>query len=460
MGSRAHAVDTTPCERNKGCRHAPSDSPTTGAVVRLTVAVVLTGVGAGVGGMVLALLLHAIQHVAYGYSLHELNGPESFLQGVSAASPLRRVGVLAVCGVVAGCGWSLLYRFARPLVSIETAIAAEDPRMPLWTTTAEALLQIVTVALGSPLGREVAPREIGAMFAGWVSRCAGLTLDESRVMVACGAGAGLAAVYNAPLGGAVFVLEVLLSTLQLQVVLPALATSAIAVVVAWSGLGNAALYTVSPSPPSATLIVWSSVMGPLFGTAAFWFKALAARARASARRNWQLPVLSLFNFTIIGLLAIKFPELLGNGRAPAQLGFASELSIGLALALLVLKVAITASSLRAGAGGGLLTPSLSNGALLAIVLGGLWSIVWPGPSLGTFAIVGAAAFLASSMSMPVTAIVLLVEFTGMDQNVLVPILLAVAGSVAAERLCAHLYRPHYEVPAATTCAVPRCPRQN
>ena len=168
------------------------------------------------------------------------------------------------------------------------------------------------------------------------------------------------------------------------------------------------------------------------------FRELATASRASAQRNWQLPVLSLLNFTAIGLLAIAFPQLLGNGKSPAQLGFASELSIGLAAVLLVLKVAITATSLRAGAGGGLLTPSLSNGALLAIVLGGLWSMVWPGPPLGAFALVGAAAFLASSMSMPITAIVLLVEFTGMDQNFLVPILLAVAGAVAAERLCAHL----------------------
>ena len=67
----------------------------------------LTGAGAGIGGMALAFLLHAVQHVAYGYSLHQLTGPESFFQGVIAAPPLRRVGVPALCGVVAGCGWYL-----------------------------------------------------------------------------------------------------------------------------------------------------------------------------------------------------------------------------------------------------------------------------------------------------------------------------------------------------------------
>lgn len=82
--------------------------------------------------------------------------------------------------------------------------------MPAGTTTIHALLQIVTVALGSPLGREVAPREMGALGAGMVARKLGLLADETRTLVACGAGAGLAAVYNVPLAGALFSLEVML----------------------------------------------------------------------------------------------------------------------------------------------------------------------------------------------------------------------------------------------------------
>ena len=122
----------------------------------------------------------------------------------------------------------------------------------LASTTVHALLQIVTVALGSPLGREVAPREIGSALAGWLSRRAGLSVAQSRIMVACGAGAGLAAVYNVPLGGAVFVLEVLLGTFGWPALVPAIVTSSIAALVAQVGLGNEHQYlvpsmTVSPS---------------------------------------------------------------------------------------------------------------------------------------------------------------------------------------------------------------------
>lgn len=397
----------------------------------------LTGIGAGLGGMLLALLLHGIQHLAYGYSVTHVISAESFLQGVSGAAPERRLLVLTLCGLVAGLGWWALYRFGRPLVSIVQAVKSDDPQMPVMSTTIHAVLQIVTVALGSPLGREVAPREIGAALAGWLSRRAGLSVAQSRIMVACGAGAGLAAVYNVPLGGAVFVLEVLLGTFGWPALVPAIVTSSVAALVARLGLGNEHQYLVPSMTLSSALVVWSVVCGPIFGVAAWSFAELMKRSRAAAPKNWRLPVLSLLNFAMIGVLAMHFfPQLLGNGKGPAGLAFDGDLTISLAAMLLVLKVVITASSLRAGAEGGLLTPGLANGALLAIVLGGLWSLVWPGASLGAFAVVGATAFLAASMQMPITAVVLMFEFTRVSQDFLIPVLFAVGGALLGFRACA------------------------
>ncbi|PRE55022.1 chloride channel protein [Burkholderia sp. AU12872] len=430
-----------------------SSSPSASPLGRLAAVTLLTGVGAGFGGMLLALLLHAIQHVAYGYSVARVVGTESFLTGVTAAEPLRRLLVLTGCGIVAGGGWWALYRYGRPLVSIRRAVRAADPRMPVASTTIHALLQIVTVALGSPLGREVAPREIGSLLAGQFAHRAGLTPDDCRLMVACGAGAVLAAVYNVPLGGAIFVLEVLLGTFERRALIVAFATSTIAAAVAWIGLGNEHQYTVPPFVLSAPLVAWSIVCGPLFGLAAYGFVRLTTRARADAPKDWRLPVLALVNFAVIGLLAMRFPQLLGNGKGPASLGFDGSLTIGVAATLLALKVLIEAGSLRAGAEGGLLTPGLANGALLGVVLGGLWSAVWPGASLGACALVGATAFLAASMQMPITAVVLLLEFTRADHDSLVPMLLAVAGSLVAYRFAQRVAeRRRSGVAAASTLA--------
>ena len=124
--------------------------------------------------------------------------------------PPRRIVAIVAGGAVAGFGWWLLGRYGQRRVSIAAAVANPCVPMPAGTTTIHALLQIVTVALGSPLGREVAPREMGALGAGMVARKLRLLEDETRTLIACGAGAGLAAVYNVPLAGALFSLEVML----------------------------------------------------------------------------------------------------------------------------------------------------------------------------------------------------------------------------------------------------------
>lgn len=112
------------------------------------IAVVLTGLLAGLSGMVLALILHAIQHLAFGYSLGQIVSAESFLQGVTDSSWPRRISAIVAGGAIAGFGWWLLGRYGQKRVSIASAVANPSVPMPAGTTTIHALLQIVTVALG------------------------------------------------------------------------------------------------------------------------------------------------------------------------------------------------------------------------------------------------------------------------------------------------------------------------
>jgi H+/Cl- antiporter ClcA len=414
----------------------------------LTLAAVTLAVGivAGLGGMAVGLLLHLVQHIAYGYSLHAIVGPENFLQGTSAASPLRRLVVLCVCGAVAGSGWWAIYRFGRPLVTVSKAVAENGEKIPLFTTIAHDFLQVVTVGMGSPLGRESAPREVSAALATQIVDRAGLTPEQSRIMIACAAGAGLAAVYNVPLGGTLFTLEVLLGTFSFSALIPALATSVIATVVAWIGLGSEAQYALPPLSISTPLVVWSVVMGPVFGFAAYGFVRAAGAAHARAPKDWRLPVWCALVFPAIGVLAMRFPEVLGNGRGVALVGFDNDVTIGLAAALLGLRMVASLGALRAGATGGLMTPGLTFGALLGIVLGGAWNHAFTAVPLGAFAVVGSAAFLASSMKMPLTAIVLMLEFTRVGQDFLIPMLFAVSGSISVYSLCTqHILLPFWEL---------------
>jgi H+/Cl- antiporter ClcA len=403
----------------------------------LVILTITIGITSGLAGMALSLLLHLVQHVAYGYSLDKIIGGESFLLGVTAASYARRVLVLCVCGAVAGVGWWLLYRIGRPLVPISQAVQRDGPRMPFLSTCAHTILQMLTVGLGSPLGREVAPRELSAVVATELCERIGLTPERTRVMIACAAGAGLAAVYNVPLGGALFTLEGLLGTFEIQALLPALATSVIATTVAWIGLGNEPQYSIPSLGISTSLIVWSAFMGPLFGLGAYIFRRATAAAQARAPKDWRLLPWCAVVFPVIGILACRYPQLLGNGKGIAQCGFDGSLAVPLAAALLLLRFVVILGALRAGASGGLLTPGLSIGGLMGILLGSAWTHVWPAGSLAGFATIGSGAFLASSMKMPITAIVLMLELTHIDNNFLAPLSIAAAGSFAVLHLCSH-----------------------
>lgn len=399
-------------------------------------AILLAGLAGGLAGVSLSLLLHAIQHLAFGYGLQPLDLGESFLDGVRAAPPLRRLAVLAGCGLVAGLGWWALRRTLPPMVPVGTAVADPATSMPAGTTIGHVLLQIVTVALGSPLGREGAPRELAALAASRLATALRLGREEARIVIACAAGAGLAAVYNVPLGGALFTMEVLLVSFAPAIALPALAAAAVAAMVAWLGLGDIYQYRLPPLAVSTSLMAWAAACGPLLGAGGWLYRRAMQQARAGAVHDARSILACQLVFGAIGLAAMAFPALPGNGKGPIQLGLDGTLGIEVAAMLLVLKVLATTAALRAGADGGLLTPGMTIGALMGVVLGGLWSLAWPsGAGQGAYALVGAVGFLSVSMRMPVTAIVLGFELTRADDDFALPVLVAVVVATATARLC-------------------------
>ncbi|ARC58421.1 H(+)/Cl(-) exchange transporter ClcA [Frondihabitans sp. 762G35] len=391
-------------------------------LVRLVFVTLLVGVGAGIAGMAASFALHGIEHLVYGF------GEGTFLDDLPTPSSGLKVLALASAGVVGGIGWWALRRWGRPVVPVEQAV--EGRRMPVLVTLGNVALQIVIVGLGASIGREVAPRELAALVAQWITRKTGVTARETRILVACGAGAGLAAVYDVPLAGAVFAVEILLAELSIATIIPALATSAIAALVARLVTSAAPLYSVPPLELSPSLIVWSVLVGPVIGFAALAFVVLIKWAGARRPKNWLILVVMPVLFTLVGVISIWLPDVLGNGRALGQLSFAATASLGFIALTVVAKLFTTTVTIGAGAAGGTLQPALALGAGIGAVLGGLWLVVWPGSGIAAFAFVAAAAFLSASMKAPLTALVLVVEFTGQGLTLLVPTLLAIGGSVA------------------------------
>jgi chloride channel protein, CIC family len=393
---------------------------------RFWMLVVLIGVAAGLGGAALMELLRVIQHLAWSYH------SGSFLTAVQHTSSTRRVLVLLVGGVVAGVGGMLLANSGASEVS--EAIWLHDARVPFWASIARGAHSILVVALGASLGREAAPQQAGAAAASILSEWAQLPEWQRRLLVACGAGAGLAAVYNVPLGGALFALEVLLGALSLPLVLPALATSLIATVVAWIAVPSRPTYTIPTYHIHAALIVWALLIGPIAGLAAIAYIRLIARAHAMKPRGWLRLGAPIVVFTALGALSIAYPQLLGNGKPVVQLALVGRLSVALLAILLVLKPLVTAACLGSGAPGGLFTPTLTFGVLLGGLLGEAWTQLWPGAPLGSYAIIGGAAVLGAATQGPLAAVVVLLELTHHADSLMVAVLLAIVEATVLARV--------------------------
>ncbi len=392
--------------------------------------VIAIGLISGACGGLLMLLLHWIEHTAWSYH------SGTFLEGVKRTGSAHRVLVLLLAGVVAAVG-AIVLRRARGFGGgeVSEALWFEEGRMAITPALSRGLLSIVIVGLGASLGREAAPQLAGAAFASRLCERAGIPRWQRRLLVACGAGAGMAAVYNIPLGGALFALEVLLGTITLPLVLPALLATMIATAVAWIALPNSPTYAIPSYGARGSQIAWAAIVGPLAGLAAVGWVRLVARVHrvrpASGRARAIAPVAIL---TALGTVAIAYPQLLGNGKDTVELAITGSMGVGLLFALLVLKPLVTAACLGSGAPGGLFTPTLTVGVLFGGLLGHAWTVIWPGAPAGSYALIGGGALLAAAMQGPLAATVMMLELAHHSETLMVPMLLAVTGATVVSRV--------------------------
>jgi H+/Cl- antiporter ClcA len=391
-------------------------------------AVLLTGIGTGVAAAALTRLLEMVQHMMWNGSGANL------LDAAEHAGAWRHILVLLGAAALTGAGQLVLKRLSSGNgIDTTSAIWFHAGRMPAWRTLGSALLSVVIVGMGVSLGREGAPKQAGAVMANFFSDRAHLSDEQRRLLVACGAGAGMGAAYGVPLGGALFALEVMRGVLALRYVLPALFASVVATAVSWVALPDAPTYLIPAYPGSISSVLWALVAGPVAGVVSVGYVRVVTWADRNKPRGWRRLTAPLLGLGLLGVVSIWFPQLLGNGRDVSQLAFTNQVAPALLLILLALKPAATALCVRSGAPGGLFTPTLTVGALLGAVLGHAWSWFWPGVPPGLFAVLGAAAVLAATTQGPISTVVLMMELTGRDRSFIVPLLLAVGTATLVAR---------------------------
>ncbi len=429
MRAQINRTRTTRARHASAQPNVPGQGILAGYSLRFWATVIGIGLAAGAGGAALIGLLKLVQKVSYGYSTG------SYLAAIERTSGGHRVLVLLIAGVIASAGGYLVRQVrGSGAGEITDALWTGDAGLPFWRSITRGVLSIVIVAMGASLGREAAPQLTGAASASRLSEFAQLPAHQRQLLVACGAGAGMAAVYNVPLGGALFALEVLLGTMTLPLVLPALATSLIATAVAWVTLGDQPTYQMPQFKLAITQIAWAVIIGPLAGLSAiFWVRIIARVNRHKPTGTGRLAA-PLIIFAALGALAIAYPQLLGNGKDIVQLNLDDRLAVGTIAVLLLLKALATSACLGAGAPGGLFTPTLALGVLLGGLLGHAWSGLGGAGAPGSFALIGGAAMLGAAMQGPLAAVVLVFELTRHADTLMVPMLLAVTEATVLTRI--------------------------
>jgi chloride channel protein, CIC family len=391
--------------------------------------VALTGVAAGLFGDLMMLILFTVQHLAFGYHRGTLEA------GVGHASDPRRLIVLLSAGAFGGISWFLLRRYTQGEKSeLDDVVWGDGAKLSFRRSLGTSVISEIVIGMGASIGREAAPKLMGGASAGILASWARLTPAQRRLLMACGGGAGLAAVYNVPLGGALFTAEVMMGSISLPVVLPALACSGIATVTGWLYLPSRATYLDVPSyHATLPLLAWALLAGPVIGVIASGYIRLigwVTHHQASGRLALIAPVAA---FGVLALIGFAYPQLFGNGKDMAHDAFLGRGGLVLLLALFALKPLVTALCLGSGASGGLFTPTLSTGAVLGGAAGIAWSLAWPGSPAGAYALAGAAAMLGAAMQAPLAGLALIMELTHGGFGIMIPLILATVTATVVAR---------------------------
>lgn len=317
-----------------------------------------------------------------------------------------------------------------------------------WTRVLPVKFFAGTLALGSglALGREGPTVQMGGAVGDAISSYLKVPPRERRTLIAAGAGAGLAAAFNAPLSGVIFVLEEIQRDFHPFVFGAAFLAAAVADIVSRLFSGAFPVFAIPdyPTPPISSLpiFVLLGISSGLFGV--FFNKSLLRMIDLFSllKGRWVFVVTACIG-AVAGIVGWFYPTIIGGGHVLAETALAGGIALKIIPGLLIFRFLMTTSSYSTGAAGGIFAPLLAIGALLGLALGQVANLIVPEivPQPAVFAVVGMAALFTAIVRAPLTGIVLIVEMTGNYRQML-PLLVACFCAYAVAELLKDL--PIYE----------------
>jgi CIC family chloride channel protein len=393
---------------------------------------VLIGALAGLGAVFFRWLINTF------FSLLQMAG--NFFCGVSGEPHwLWRLLLPAMGGLVIGpviAFWAPEIR-GPGVPEVMEALALKGGhirhRVTLIKTGATAML----IAAGASVGREGPIVQIGASIGSTVIQLLKLDRDKRRMAVACGAAAGIAATFQAPMAGTLFAVEILLLELEaayLSNIVIAAVTGTLVSRYCWQG---AAVFHIPPfvMQQPAELLLYLG-MGLACGFFSLFLMAVVfGLPRLYERYNLPVWLTPALGGLVVGCLGLVWPQVLGLGYVTINEALGNNIPLALAAALVLVKILATGFSIGSGMSGGIFAPSLFIGAMTGSVFGHFAQLIWPATINTTayFSLIGMGAMVSGTTLAPITAIMTIFELT-YNYEVILPLMVACIPSLLVVKI--------------------------
>jgi CIC family chloride channel protein len=387
---------------------------------------ILIGVGAGLGALALIWCINLVKHFVLGTLVGYIPPLPGGEGGMSQYSfHMSRPWMLPLVTTAAGLvGGFLTWKFAPQTAGIGTNAAIRAfhncEKLNFKTSIFKLITSAITIGGGLTSGREGPIAQIGASTGASIANLLKLTARERNIALAAGLGAGIAAIFKAPLAGAIIAAEIFYKEdFEVEALVPALIAAVVGYTIVGAATGFQPVFT---PPPQATQFdhPWTLILFALLGVgcallARFLFTVYFQLEKFFKRFPlWVAAAIGGFCTGIIGLLV---PSVIGTGYGWAQFAISQDVQLLPPLMLLLAAVAeIVAASLTLGSGnsGGIFGPCVVTGGMFGGAFGYGAAYLFPSavPHPGTYAIVGMIAFFAAAAKAPISTIIMISEMTG------------------------------------------------
>ncbi len=383
---------------------------------------IVVGLAGGFGAVGFRYLINFFQTLAYG-------SPKELLHVVLALPWYLKVWVPAVGGLVVG---PLVYFFAREakghgVPEVMEAVALKGGIIRKRVVFVKTVASAICISTGGSVGREGPIVQIGSAIGSALGQMLKVSQERMRTLVGCGAAAGIAATFNAPIAGSMFALEVILGDFGLATFSPIVISSVVATAVSRAFLGDTPAFIV----PAYNLV--SAWEFPLyFGLGLFCALVGVAFTRVlylieDLFDDFKFPeyLKAIIGGLILGAAGLFFPEILGVGYGAIDLALMQKLGWWLLLVLIVVKILATSITIGSGGSGGIFAPSLFLGAMAGGFFGAVVHQFFPTvtASPGAYSIVGMGAVVSATTHGPLAAMLILFEMTG-NYKIILPLMLS------------------------------------